>query len=154
MPFLDQILPDAVRPALQPGRRNFASRFHFQTRENIRVAVLRLVLHLDVADAGARSGLHVHDNIHLVDLRVRRRLRGNLRPIQAFITERLSQPLQRFINDRAPVGLPQRDLHRRRCRGFARRRGKTLNPHLVEKQILPHYEIQSRAIRFRSYHRA
>ena len=91
----------------------------------------------------------MHDNVHLVRLRVWRCFRGDFSLIQTLLTKCLSQPLQRLVDGPSPVRLPQRDLHRRRCRGFAWRRGKALDAHLVEKQILSHHEIQARPIRLR-----
>ena len=44
MPLLDQKFPDAVRPALQLGRSDLASRFYSQSREDFGVAIFRAVL--------------------------------------------------------------------------------------------------------------
>ena len=153
VPLLDQIFPDAVRPALQPGRRDLAARFHFQSREDFGIAIFRAVFQLDDSHACAGAGLYVYNNVHLMRLRVPNRFRGDFCLIQALFTKRLSQPLQRFVDGNLAVRLPKSELHRGRRRGLAGRRGETLDAHLVEKQILPHYEIQSHSIRYRRYNR-
>ena len=153
VPLLDQIFPDAIRPALQSGRRDLAARFHLQSREDFGIAILRAVFQLDDSHACAGAGLYVHNNVHLMRLRVRHRFRGNFCQIQALFTKRLSQALQRFVDGNLPVRLPKSQLHRGGCRSLAGRRGETLDAHLVKKQILPYYEIQSHSIRYRRHNR-
>ncbi len=152
MPLLDQIFPDAVGPALQPGRCDLAAHFHFQSREDFRIAILRAVLQLDDADARPGAGLYVHDYVHLMRFRMRHRFPRDFGLIQTLVTKRLLQPFQRFVDGGLPISLPKSKLHRRRCRGIARRRGEALDAHLVEKQILPYDEIQSHSIGHRRHH--
>ena len=114
MPLLDQKFPDAVRAALQPGRSDRASRFHFQSREDFGVAIFRAVPQLDDSHACAGPGLHVHNNVHLMGLRMRHRFRGDLGLIQTLFAKRFSQPFQRLADGRLPVGLAKCELHGRR----------------------------------------
>src|SRR5216683_2277809 len=87
-------------------------------------------------------------------LRVRQRLRGHFRLVQALFSQRLSQSFQRFFDHNLPVGLSKSQLHRRSRRGIAWRRDQTFDTHLVEKQILPCHEIQTRSAGYRRQYRA
>src|SRR5437870_1907011 len=87
-------------------------------------------------------------------LRVRQRLRGHFRLVQALFSQRLSQSFQRFFDHNLPVGLSKSQLHRRSRRRIAWRRDQTFDAHLVEKQILPCHEIQTHSAGYRRQYRA
>src|SRR2546427_8185131 len=58
-------------------------------------------------------------------LRVRQRLRGHFRLVQALFSQRLSQSFQRFFDHNLPVGLSKSQLHRRSRRRIAWRRDRS-----------------------------
>ena len=120
VPLLHQKLPDPRRSPLHSCRRHLSPRLHLHPRNYFLIHVFRAVLQLNFPDARSWARLHFHNHVHLMFLRMRRRIRGNLRGKKSFLPQHFPQSFQSFVHQAALVRFPQRKLHRRNRRCLAR----------------------------------
>src|SRR5215813_7574537 len=141
MALLHEKVSNTSDAALDSRRGDLSSWFHFQAREDLRSAILSAILEVNFLYASSAASPHVNDYVHLVSGRMGHGLCGNLARVEALLVQCVAQALDAFVNDLLTIGLPERDLHRRRCRRLRRRRRETQDDHLIEEELFSSDEI-------------